>query len=59
MAAPDLTRAISFRSTDLNTFETQLVDGVSVEVGCIVEQFDPSDVEIRQFTEPKIGRAHV
>ncbi len=51
-AVPDLSRAIGFRSQALNTVTTTVIDGTTVMVGCTVDSFDPTQVEIRQFTEP-------
>lgn len=47
MAGADLTRAITFRGFALNT----VVETNGVLIGCKVSLFDPSEVEIVQFTE--------
>lgn len=52
MAAPDLTRAVTFRSTALNTIVDSLISDQNVIVGCQLDSFDLSDIELRQFTEP-------
>ena len=51
-SVPDLTRAISFGGVALNTVTASLVNGKTVLIGCTVDSFDPTELEIRQFTEP-------
>lgn len=49
---PDLTRSITFRSTELNSVASAInASGQTYLAGCKVTQFDISDVELRQFTE--------
>lgn len=52
MAAPDLSRAVAFRSIQLNTVTESNVAGLTVIIGNQLDFFDLSDLEIRQFTEP-------
>lgn len=52
MAAPDLTRAVTFRSTNLNTIADSLISDQTVIIGCQLDSFDLSDIELRQFSEP-------
>lgn len=51
---PDLNAPIFFGGKELNTLVQSdvLVNGKFPLVGCSVDWFDPSDVEVRQFTEP-------
>lgn len=54
-AVPDLNRPIFYRGIELNsptTIDPTRVNGKPVIVGCQVDWFDPTEVEIRQFREP-------
>jgi hypothetical protein len=53
MPMPDLKRAIAFRSVALNTVTESNTGGRTIIIGNKVTSFDPSDVQIRQFTEPQ------
>jgi hypothetical protein len=48
----DFTASCPFRGYDLNSYSESLVGGQTVPVGCVIETLDPSQLEIRQFTEP-------
>lgn len=46
------TSDLPFRGYSLNALSQSLVGGQTVTVGCQLDTLDPSEVEIRQFTEP-------
>lgn len=53
MPYPDLKRAIEFRSQHLNTWAISNSGGKTLIIGNKVTSFDPTAVDIRQFSEPK------
>jgi len=48
----DFTQDLVFRGVSLNSISSTLVNGQTVVTGCAVNSIDPSQLEIRQFTEP-------
>ena len=48
----DFTQDLVFRGVSLNSLSYSYVEGKTVAVGCTVDSLDPSQIEIRQFTEP-------
>lgn len=52
MPVPDLKADVTFRGQSLNSITRTNTAGQTVITGCQVLEFDPSAVDIRQFTEP-------